>query len=326
MTDTPDTHTILGVGGAVCDIMLTVDDAILDTIPGEKGGMECIDSDTLAQVLSSVDVTPTIMPGGCTSNTLKGLASLGHRCAMIGKVGNDAHGDAYIAGLRAHHIIPYILQTDEIPTTEILCLVTTDGERTMRTHIGASLLLRQHELTPSFFQGIKLMITEGYSLLNDDGKLTESAMKSAYDAGATVAYDFSSFELVNSYKELLNHLLTDYVDIIFSNEEEVLAFTGKGDKEGCRILGTFCSTAVVTLGKEGALVAHNGEMHHFPHPSPVEFPLDTTGAGDLFASGFLHGVLQGHNIKDCADLGAITGAAVVNVLGAEIPQHLWSMM
>lgn len=179
--------------------------------------------------------------------------------------------------------------------------------------------MTSEDLDPTHFKGVKLVHIEGYTLLTPG--LTHQAMEYAKQAGAAISLDMGSFEVIQSCKELLLELIEKYVSIIFANEEEAYTLTGMGPQGACQKLRSLCDVAVVMMGEKGCC-AGDKTGHSFYPAYPVK-PVDTTGAGDLFASGFLHGFLAGKTIEDCAKFGAITGGTVVQHVGAEIPSDVW---
>lgn len=312
-------YDILGIGGPILDQILSVSEEYLKTLPGEKGGMEPIDFDTLEKIIAGSGAKPITVAGGSTRNTLHGLSRFGEKCALLGMIGRDERGKKYRKFLEEQAIVPLLLEGD-LPTATVLALVTPDGERTMRTFQGASILIRGRHLDPTLFQQAKLVHLEGYTLFNQD--LTETAARLAKEAKAKLSFDLASFEIVKSFRKHILFLLEHYVDIIFANQEEVFALTGeKNEEAACDLLGELCETAVVLMGQQGCWVKRGKEKLHCP-AYPVR-PLDTTGAGDLFASGFLHGYVRGYPMDICAHYGAIAGRAVVQVMGPIIPHEAW---
>lgn len=313
------TYDILGIGGVIFDQILPVTEEYLSTIPGQKGGMEPVDYPTLEKIIAQSGSKPISVPGGSARNTLHGLSRFGEKSALFGMVGNDSLGEKYCALLEEQKIYPLLLK-ENVPTAIVLSLVTPDGERTMRTFQGASVNLKPIHLTTEIFLPAKIVHLEGYALFNEG--LAEQAMRLAKQSGAKVSFDLASFEIVKHYKEHILHLLENYVDFIFANEEEIFALTGKKDEQsGCEFLAELCEVATVLMGPKGCWVKKGTEQVHCP-AYPVQ-PVDTTGAGDLFTSGFLHGALRGYPIEVCAHYGAIAGRAVVQVMGTIIPHDQW---
>lgn len=309
---------VLGVGTPILDHLISVDPSFLKTIQGKPYGMELVSYDEMISIIESSGSIPLQIAGGSCCNTIKGLASLGHACALTGKIGLDLTGEKVINELKKSRVEPLVCYNGS-PTAHVACLITPDGKRTCRSFMGAGGEMTPEDLDPKYFQGVKLVHIEGYSLLVPG--LTKQAMKYAKEAGALISFDMGSFEIVKEFQSSLYELLSEYVSILFSNEEETRSFTGKDPKEGCKVLSSLCQTAAVMVGKNGCWIGSGEELFHSSAFPTV--PLDTTGAGDLFASGFLHGMLKGLPLKECARYGAITGAAVVQLIGAEIPSSSW---
>lgn len=312
-------YEILGIGGPILDQVLQVSESYLATISGKKGGMEPIDFEGLQQLILKSGSQPVSVPGGSTRNTLHGLARFGEKCALLGMVGKDAQGQKYRSLLKEQGILPLLIES-ETPTATVLSLVTPDGERTMRTFQGASIEIRGHHINPAVFKPPKLVHLEGYTLFNDT--YTEACMRLAKEEKAKISFDLASFEIVNAYRDTILNLLEKYVDVIFANEEEAFALTGeKKEEAACDFLAEICDVGVVLMGPQGCWVKNKEQKLHCP-AYPVQ-PLDTTGAGDLFASGFLHGYMRDYPMEICAHYGAIAGRAVVQVMGPVIPHEGW---
>lgn len=312
---------ILGIGGPILDHVLKIQEEDLRLISGQKGGMEPLSFEEMEMLISRNKTPPTITLGGSARNTLQGLTRFGEKCALLGMIGTDRRGKYYRKLLENQGITSSLIEK-EGESAVVLSLVTPDGERTMRTFQGVSTHLRGSDLKPSFFEGIKLLHLEGYTLYNED--LAEKAMALALDAGAKISFDLASFEIVRKFKSKILHLLENYVDIIFANETESRELTGKGEEESCDFFASLCEVGVVLMGSSGCFVKNASQKAKCP-AYPVK-PLDTTGAGDLFASGFLHAYMQGYPLTICAHYGAIAGRAVVQVIGAEIPHEMWVKM
>lgn len=310
---------ILGIGGPILDQLLQVSEEYLSqSVPGEKGGMEPVSEEQMHAIISGSGKDPVTVLGGSARNTMQGLARFGERCSFHGMVGNDDRAALYRSLLGDVGVHPHLIEVDA-PTATVLSLVTPDGQRTMRTLQGASVQFRGQHLDPAIFRGKKLVHLEGYTLFNED--LPREAMRLAKAAGAKVSFDLASFEIVRAYKETIHELLEDYVDIIFCNELESRELTGKDEEGTCDFLASKCEIGVVLMGTRGSWVRSGAEKHHCP-AYPVD-PVDTTGAGDLYASGFLHGFLQNYSLNVCGHYGAIAGRAVVQFMGPQIPHDAW---
>lgn len=311
-------YQVLGIGSLCIDLLLQVDDQFLDQIDGEKGGSQFIEWDTFNQILSLSPNLPKTAAGGSSANVIKGLAHLDQRCAFLGQIGTDPLSRQFAEEIKQRGITGLFFPSSQ-PSPRVLCLITPDGQRTMRFTNGYCSEMADIPLHFEFFKGVKLVHLDGYTLRS--GNLAERVMKLASQAGATISFDLSSFEIIEEYHARIFSLISRYPCIIFTNEDEIRALTGFSSFEGCRKLQERCSIAVVMMGKEGCLVGHESEIIHSP-ASPVN-PIDTTGAGDLFSCGFLFGYLKGYPIEKCAQIGNLLGAEVVQVEGAELSSGKW---
>lgn len=314
-------YRVLGIGHACMDLLIPVNEEFLTHVPGEKGGARPIGIEQLNHILSLSHVQPHLATGGSCANTIKGLASLGEKCGFISHVGHDALGEHFIQYMKKLGIVGLFSKSMK-PTAQVLCLITPDGQRTMRFCAGCSEEMSADFLHPDYFNNVKLMHLDAYSMRN--GNLVESVMKLAKETNVKISIDLSSFEVIRQFHEPLKKLLVQYVDIVFANEDETRAITGLNAFEGCHKLQEMCSIAVVLMGKKGCLVGHQGQVFQSSaFPAQV---IDSTGAGDLFASGFLYGYLQGYPLSKCARMGNRLGAAIVEVQGAELPADRWKQI
>lgn len=313
MIDQKYSYRVLGMGHACMDLLIPIEEEFLQHIPGKKGGSQAIALEQLDQILNATQ-KPHFATGGSSANTIKGLAGLGETCAFLSRVGLDALGEYFVQHMKKLGIVG-LFSKSEKPTAQVLCLITPDGQRTMRFYAGCSEEMSEYFLQPSHFKGISLMIIDSYTLRN--GNLVESAMRLAKEGDVKISLDLSSFEIVHQFHAQLIHLLRNYVNIVFANEDETKAMTGCGPYEGCLKLQEMCPIAVVLMGSEGCLVGHKGEVFQTP-AFPAKL-IDSTGAGDLFASGFLYGYLQGYPLAKCAKMGNHIASAIVEVQGAELP-------
>ncbi len=313
-------YEILGIGGPCMDVLVNVDHNFVEFI-GNKGGSQQIDKDQFDLIFNqAINKGSKIATGGSASNTIKGLKCFGHSCAFFGKIGRDPIGKQYQSIVKSLGITSFCLCSNQ-PTQLVLCLVTPDGERTMRCFPGAANTVSKADLASELFQGVKMVHIEGYMLYSEDPEFVSTAMRLAKEAGAKVSFDLSSFELVKMKREKIIDLIKNYVDIVFANSDEVFALLGLDPWKGCRALMEMCPISVVMIGKDGCLVGIENNLIHSP-AYPVNV-VDTTGAGDVFISGFLHGYLKGYSFEDCATLGNRTGGAVCEFYGAEIPPERW---
>lgn len=313
-------YQILGLGAPCMDIVIAVDDAAFKKL-GSIGGSQQITYETFQTMLKEAkSQSLRISSGGSCSNTIKGLSLLDHRCAIFGKMGRDDLGLRYLSEMQRSRVL--VLSPYSSSLTQVcVCFVAPDGNRTMRCFPGASNEVVTEELKQELFNGVKLVHVEGYALYIQDKNYLTTALTMAKAAGAKISMDLSSFELVKLYKDELLKIIPKYVDILFANADEVKALTGLEPLDACIKLKNSCPIVVVMVGKKGCLVGAKNFLHSsMPASCKV---LDTTGAGDLFASGFLHAYLAGKSLEECASLGCELGAAVCEVYGTDIPQEKW---
>lgn len=314
-------YEILGIGAPFLDHVVKVSHEFLASLSGAKGGMEIVDYATFVKILHNTQAVATLIAGGSSANTIKGLANLGHSCALVGKIGQDRAGDTFLKSIQELGILSHFIPIST-PTGQLACLVTPDGERTFRDYLGAGQEMQKEDLDPAHFHGVRHVHIEGYTLLNVG--LARRAMELAKQAKATVSFDLANFEIVRNFKAEIADLMREHIDILFANRDEVLALCQQSAEEACDSLRQFCKVVVVSMGVEGCWLGNAKERMHCP-AFPVK-PLDTTGAGDLFAAGFLHGYLTGKPLTECAKFGALISREVVQVLGAEIPRETWHQL
>ena len=313
---------ILTISDSIVDHILFVDEDFLSTLPGKRGGCSLVDAESFEAILKHCGTTPQQMAGGSGVNVIKGLAHLGHRCALIVQVGDDSAGQFFVNRL-SDRGIRLIMQTISSPTGKSACLVTPNGERTMRTFLGASESNCNLSLKSDNFKDVNLFHLEGYQLKHN--AMVENAIRLAKQNGALVSIDLASFEVAKAEKPFIEKLLKEEaIDLLFANQDEAFALTGLHAQEACAHLASSCKVAIVTMGEKGCYVQQGENQFHYPAFSVPT--VDTTGAGDLFTSGFVHGFLQEWEIQDCAWMGATLASEVVQVIGAEIPDNRWNSL
>ncbi|MBR7104991.1 MAG: adenosine kinase [Lentisphaeria bacterium] len=311
---------VLGVGSPLLDVLARVSDGFLEKhVSGAKGGMEMIGSKERLELTALLE-DAELVPGGSAGNTVFALARMGIDVAMLGKIGHDRDGDFYknklvsLGGSENEFI-----RTEEVPTGVCLSLITPDAERTMRSDLGAAARLTPEDVANTRFSDYGIVLIEGYMLFS---AAFDAVIEGARKAGCKIAFDLASFEVVNIFRDRINVLLDD-VDILFANADEAAALVGNiPEDEQLEELAKHCPTAVLKLGKRGAMVKRNGEKVRVP-AELVENPVDTTAAGDLWAAGFLYGTVKGHSLEACAKYGSILSGEVVQVIGSQLPDASW---
>lgn len=311
---------VLGMGNALTDILLQISgDEVLSNLNLPKGSMQLVDagkSEEIMQMLSTIK--PIMAAGGSASNTVNGLARLGAEVGFIGKVGDDAVGKFFNDDMLANGVKPQ-LGVSATASGQCTVLVSTDGERTMCTYLGAACELNASDLTPVMFEGYDIFHIEGYLVQNHD--LIRTAVKMAKEAGLIVSIDLASYNVVEANLAFLNEMIRSYVDVVFANEEEARAFTGKEPEEALIHISDHCDIAVVKIGKDGSFVRSDSESVRISAEKARS--IDTTGAGDLYAAGFLYGLANDYSLELSGKIGALVSARVVEVVGAKMTNDIW---
>ena len=315
--------TIIGVGSPIVDSIAQVEESFLEHVEGDKGGMLLTDAATITKLIERTPSEPIASPGGSAGNTLFALARMGASTSFLGKTGSCERGQFYRKRFAELGGDAKRFKIGEAPNGHCLSLVTPDGERTMRTDLGAAMTLMPDEISPADFTGCTQAHIEGYLLFN--AELMQRVIESAKQAGCSISLDLASFEVVHAAKDNLPTILENYVDIVFANEEEATAYTGKEDDYAAMAeeLASICKIAAVKVGAKGSYIAANGTVEKV-EPIPAAQVVDTTGAGDLWAAGFLYGWSQQKPLADCARIGSMLGSAVVQQQGTELPEEIWA--
>ena len=312
---------VLGIGNAIVDVLAHADDAFLAAHGLAKGAMTLVDA-RQAEALYARMTGTVECSGGSAANTLVGIASLGGAAAYIGKIGDDALGRVFAADIRRAGV-----KFDTAPagggpgTGRCLVLVTPDAQRTMQTFLGASATLGPADIDPAQVERARVTYLEGYLW---DAPPAKQAMRRAADlarrAGRRVALTLSDAFCVERHREEFLDLIESTIDVVFANRDEALALFRTADLDrACRELAERCPVAAVTLGDRGSLVL-SGSERVVVEPIAVGSVRDTTGAGDLYAAGFLHGLVGRRSLGDCGRLGSLAAGEAISHFGAR-PQR-----
>jgi sugar/nucleoside kinase (ribokinase family) len=311
---------ILGLGNALVDIMIQLpDDELLIEFVLPKGSMHHVERKAIDLLLEKTNTLhQEITSGGSAANAIHGLARLGNFTAFIGKTGPDYLGKIFHRDMINSGISPMLIPS-LTETGTAVAFVSPDSERTFAVFLGAALELSHTELQENHFKQFDVLHIEGYLVQNH--QLIESAMKMAKNAGLKISLDLASYNVVEAHYEFLHGIVKKYVDIVFANEEEALAFTGSDPEQAVYELSQQCEIAIVKTGAKGSLIQSGDKIHRIGIiPAKV---IDTTGAGDLYAAGFLHGLLKGMPLNKCGEAGAILSGNVIRYIGAKIPGEAW---
>ncbi|MBR5296429.1 MAG: adenosine kinase [Parabacteroides sp.] len=313
----------IGLGNALVDVLLRLkSDDVLSEVGMQKGAMDMIDQNQMVKIRQSQEgLERSQAPGGSVCNTMRAMSFLGANTGFIGKIGSDTVGEYYEEALRKAGVTPHFIKTTGI-SGSCTVLISPDGERTMATFLGPAPTVTSDEITEEMLADYQCIYIEGYLLVNEE--LVRSTMQKAKKLGLKVALDLSNFNIVNAFRGLLEEIIPNYVDILFSNESEAETFTGKPAKEAVSMLSELVEVSLVTIGKEGALVGRKGQVWQIPAEGGK--PVDTTGAGDHFAAGFLYGQSVGATLEQSARIGSVVAGEIIEVVGAQIPDDKWEQI
>lgn len=313
---------IIGLGNALIDILVMLkEEDVLRKMHLPKGAMTLIDNDRYQIIRDYFSGMHTeISTGGSAGNTIHALACLGAGTGFVGKVGNDGYGDFFRETLLKQGTEAHLLASPALPSGVAFTFVLPDGERTFGTYLGAASSLHGEELSLEMFKGYAYLFIEGY--LVQDHAMILRAVELAKEAGLQVCLDMASYNIVEAERDFFALLMNKYVDIVFANEEEARAFTGKEPEEAVDLLAKQSSIAVVKIGAKGSLIRKGTEKIRVKALS-VPQVVDTTGAGDYFAAGLLYGLSCGCSLEKCARIGSILSGYVIRQMGAGLFEAWW---
>lgn len=313
--------SILGIGNALTDILAVFpDDSLLEQYHLPKGSMQHVDMETGDKIWEALRQHGVkYVPGGSAANTVTCTSIFGMPSGYIGKIGNDELGHLFRSTMEQYGVKTTMLEGTKSSGRCMAFITGANAERTFADYMGAALEMKPDDLRPEYFEGYDYVHLEGYLVQDQD--LISRAAQLAKEAGCTVSIDMASYNVVESNHAFLHNLVDNYVDIIFANETEARAFTGKEPREAISDLAQHCDIAVVKVGKEGSMV-QSGDDYHFIKAWPAK-PVDATGAGDTYAAGFMYALSLGMPLKVCGEIGSIIAAKVVEVIGTKIDVPRW---
>jgi len=315
--------SILGIGNALTDILAILpDDEILTKYCLPVGSMQHVDADTGNKIwLDLKDKGIKYVAGGSAANTISAAAILGMRAGFIGKVGKDDIGSLFKSDQVQEGISSKLLR-GKAPSGRCIVIVNEKtSDRTFATYLGAALELEPEDLDPELFDGYDYLHIEGYLVQNQ--RLVRRAVEIGREKNMVISLDLASYNVVESNLAFLNDIVENYVDIVFANEAEALAFTGKKPREAVDDIAQKCKIAIVKEGKLGSMIK-SGDEYHFIEAAPGE-PKDGTGAGDVYAAGFLYAHSMDQPLDICGQVGSIIAAKVIECIGSKIDIPRWKV-
>ncbi|MCC5992349.1 MAG: adenosine kinase [Rhodobacteraceae bacterium] len=311
------TYQIAGIGNAIVDVISTVDDRFLDRMGVHKGIMQLIDRDQ-AEALYSAMPAPEQASGGSVANTLAGLGRLGLRAAFLGRVKDDALGQFYAADTAAMGaaFVNKPVPNGEVPTSRSMILVTPDGERSMNTYLGISSEFGPEDVDESVIADSEIVFMEGYLFDKDKGKAAfEKAARACRAAGGRAGLTLSDPFCVDRHRDDFRALVAEQMDFVLGNEQEWVSLYQANDlDDAVAQAAKDCALVVCTRSGDPAWIVQNG--HRIEVPVQMVTPVDTTGAGDQFAAGFLYGLATGRDMAIAGRMGCIAATEVIGHIGA----------
>lgn len=312
---------ILGIGNALVDVLTQLEnDNLLITLELPKGSMQLVDAIKSEQIQEhSKHLKKQLTSGGSAANTIHGLASLGIETSFIGTVGEDETGNFFHNDLVKNNITPKLIKSKTLSGIANT-LISKDGERTFGTFLGAAIELSADHIRDDQFEDCDILHVEGYLVQNHD--LLEAILKTAKHNGLKVSIDLASYNVVEDNLDFLKSMVTNYVDIVFANEEEAKAFTGKEPYDALDEIAKITDIAIVKTGGKGSIIKQGNTVVNVDVLEIV--PIDTTGAGDLYAAGFLYGIINDYSLKKAGETGSLLASKVIENIGAKISDENWN--
>jgi len=308
---------LIGLGNAIVDIIVNIEDEFLEINNLDKGSMNLINSDESQRLLENCKVIKQIS-GGSSANTVVCLAELGNDVQFIGRVKNDQFGNFFSSDIKKSNTIFNTPPTNEgASTAHSIILITPDAQRTMCTYLGASIEFEPKDIDFTVLKESKYLYLEGYLW---DSELAKNAFlkaaQIAKQSNTKIILSLSDSFCVDRHRESFLKLIDEYVDIVFCNESEVLSLFNKDKLANCQgELSSLCELFVVTLGSNGSLIINKNNVEIIESITKGKI-IDTTGAGDIYAGGFIHGLINNCSLKKCGEIASICAGQIITQLGS----------
>ncbi len=306
---------VLGIGNAIIDVICKVDDNFLNKNGLTKGTMKLVNENEFKTLTSKLQIVETIS-GGSVANSIVGLSQLGNDVGFIGKINNDSFGNKYEEGLKKEKVnYFYSKKNEKIPTGTCLILITPDSERTMCTFLGVAGKIQEEDINIEAIKNSEITFFEGY--LWDEGQPKKAFLKAIKNSNKT-AMSLSDKFCVDRHKSNFMNLVTNFLDIVFANEQEILSLIDSKDFDQVISFGkSLNKLIIITRGDKGSVAIKNNEVVEFGVQKNLKI-VDLTGAGDLFASGFLHGYINNLSLKESLEKGTDMSSKVIQKIGARL--------
>ena len=312
-------YDVFGMCNSIVDILLQADDSLVKELSLNKGIMRLVDVAESQKLLGSLkNKDKKIMPGGSGCNTMIGIAKLGGKAAFSNVVGDDEYGRIFEQKLTELGVSSNLKKKQGMTGSSVI-LITPDSERTMNTCLGVCRLFSKQDIDEKSLLDSKLFHTTAY-LIDTAPEAGYHALQLAKSHNIPISFDMSDPFLVRAKKAELQKILRDYADIAFLNEEEAKLFTGKKPEEALKEISKLCRTVIIKLGAEGSIIRSEGKTYRIPGVKARA--IDTTGAGDMYAAGFLFGITNGYSVEQAGRIASYAASRVVEVIGARIDYSL----
>ncbi len=306
-------YDICGIGNAIVDLLVEIDDSLIKELNLTKGRSHLIDDQKSKEILEKIKYAQmSIIPGGSAAGAVTTIALLGGKTSFFAQIGDDEYGDLFaketqatlkkVAGMTGHAIV----------------LITPDAERTFAVNLGVSNKFTQDDINEEEIRDSDIFHIEGY-LVEQAKPVALHAIKLAKKHGTKVSLDASDPGVIERHKEDFNDIIQNYTTILFANEKEAKVLTGKEPDEALKELANFCETVVIKLGDKGSLIWDKGKTIKVPAVKTTA--IDTTGAGDMYAGGFLYGMTRNWSLEECGQLASALASKVVGKIGARLTKE-----
>jgi len=306
-----DEHDVIGIGSPLLDITFEVTESFLEENGLKKGVMHLITRDQSKELLKKLENHPVkISPGGSSANTLAGISYLGGKSIFLGKIGNDSHGKTYEQKTKEEGVVSMLSKHPDEITGHAITFITPDYERTFATHLGASLYFRKENIPEDKIKDSKILHLEGYQIGDVElRKAVYHAANIAKENKILVSLDLSDAGLVKANLKEFVDFIKEYVDIVFANESEAIALTGKKPEEALLEISKLCKIAIVKLGGNGSIIRTNNITYKIP-PYLTKI-MNTNGAGDMYSAAFLYGIVNDWDIDKAGKVASYSASLVV---------------
>lgn len=315
-------YDLIGFGNPLLDFTLEVSDSFLKELNFEKGKMYLVSKEESQKILDKIkDFQLKISPGGSSANTIAGVACLGGKCAFIGKVGNDLNGELYESRTREEGVFTILLKDNNEITGNAIVFITPDFERTFAVHLGASIFFRKKDIPEDELKNSGILHLEAYQL--EDPELMKAilhAVAIAKENNAKISLDMSDSSLIKRNLDLFRNFIEKNVDIVFANESEAEALTGKKTEQALEEISRMCELVIVKLGEKGSLIKKGKEVYRIPaYKANI---INTNGAGDMYAAGILYSISKNLDLENAGKIASYAASLVVGKEGARFGKEL----